>query len=518
MGAIHAGRQSKLLKKDGNESNAKFGARLMQYRCLGSRQSFAARQRDRIASGFETKQSAKDRASTNNKRNHAGAFGNMNWDKIGLREEVEGYEDGMKVNWSALAKKYKITNKAGQIAKNGGQIAQEFVVNEGLNFHRFYKRPGKEGKRIRRKKLRGMGGEISIPVPQTNKNLNDMLKLKIQRGEYTVGELVVPRKYEKLVIDKEGNIVKTEFVVEGRKQPLEEIRKRMIEKHRNYMRQHEDNYYDEMQRIQVAQRLEELGEFEDEEGLTLMRKKLKAFERSRNLLVWHDHSTVANHGHLVFMVSAVYDPALYLTPDEYHRLTGFTIDVQAEVERPEIYIVGRCRSTDVEQLAYCETRCECLQDLHNSIEISPGITITDTMRFFKGDGPAVAFEVGQQKGGHYFCSACGMHAILSDDLDHFFRCKHVSLSDRQNIVLNGPQGRSGSKKHMPKPFEHLKKKDIQAELRARKLLFNETNNKADYEKELKSELKGVQRVPALLFLNPTEKMANLNIASYEALP
>jgi len=32
MGAIHAGRQSKLLKKDGNESNAKFGARLMQYR------------------------------------------------------------------------------------------------------------------------------------------------------------------------------------------------------------------------------------------------------------------------------------------------------------------------------------------------------------------------------------------------------------------------------------------------------------------------------------------------------
>ncbi|KAK3745605.1 hypothetical protein QZH41_017422 [Actinostola sp. cb2023] len=37
----------------------------------------------------------------------------------------------------------------------------------------------------------------------TKNILNDMLKLKIQRGEYTVGELVVPRKYEKLVIDKE---------------------------------------------------------------------------------------------------------------------------------------------------------------------------------------------------------------------------------------------------------------------------------------------------------------------------
>lgn len=53
-----------------------------------------------------------------------------------------------------------------------------------------------------------------------------MLKVKIQKGEYTIGELVVPRKYEKLIIDKNGNVVKTEFTVEGRKQPLDEIRKK----------------------------------------------------------------------------------------------------------------------------------------------------------------------------------------------------------------------------------------------------------------------------------------------------
>lgn len=142
-----------------------------------------------------------------------------------------------------------------------------------------------------------------------------MLKIKIQKGDYTVGELVVPRKYEKLVINKDGEIIKTEFVVEGRKQPLNEIRKRMIEKHRMYMRQHEDTYYDEMPRLEVAQRLTELGEFNDEQGLTSLRNKLKALERSRYLLVWHDHSTVANHGHLVFMVSSVYDPALYYTTE-----------------------------------------------------------------------------------------------------------------------------------------------------------------------------------------------------------
>lgn len=188
-----------------------------------------------------------------------------------------------------------------------------------------------------------------------------------------------------------------------------------------------DLYYDEMPRLHVA----ELGEFNDEEGLTSMKKKLKALERSRDLLVWHDHSTVANHGHLVFMVSAVYDPALYYTSDEFYKSSGIQVNVQAEVERPEIYIVGRCRSTDIEQLAYCETRCECLQGLTEKLELSSGIEISDVMRFFKGDGPAVAFEAGQQKGGYYFCSTCGMHATRSDEPDHFFRCKHVSLKDRQ---------------------------------------------------------------------------------------
>ena len=85
-----------------------------------------------------------------------------------------------------------------------------------------------------------------------------MLKIKIQKGEYTIGELVVPRKYEKLVLDKNGNVVRTEFVVEGRKQPLDEIRKKMIEKHRVYMRQHPDTFYDNISRLEVAERLKEL--------------------------------------------------------------------------------------------------------------------------------------------------------------------------------------------------------------------------------------------------------------------
>ena len=60
----------------------------------------------------------------------------VTWDKNALKLEVEEYDDGTKVNWSELARRYEITSKKGQIAKNGGQIAQEWLVSQGVDmFH-----------------------------------------------------------------------------------------------------------------------------------------------------------------------------------------------------------------------------------------------------------------------------------------------------------------------------------------------------------------------------------------------
>jgi hypothetical protein len=150
---------------------------------------------------------------------------------------------------------------------------------------------------------------------------------------------------------KDGNIQAQEFTIEGRKIPLDEIRKKTLIKHKQFIRHHSDDYYDKMPRLSVVECLKKINEFDDNEGLTIMRRKLKRMQRQRHLMVWHDHSTVANHGHLVFMVASVYDPALYLTKDEYYQSTCMMVDIQAEVEKPEIYIVGICKSSDVEQLA-----------------------------------------------------------------------------------------------------------------------------------------------------------------------
>ena len=105
-------------------------------------------------------------------------------------------------------------------------------------------------------------------------------------------------QYEKLVLDKDGNIKKTEFVVEGRKQPLEEIRKKTLKLHEKFMRVKPDEFYNERPREQLVSRLTELNEYDENDGLTKMRKKPKKMECTRHLPIWHDHSTLANHRHI----------------------------------------------------------------------------------------------------------------------------------------------------------------------------------------------------------------------------
>lgn len=39
----------------------------------------------------------------------------------------------MKVNWTALARQYQIKNSTGKIAKNGGQIAKDCLLNQGVD-------------------------------------------------------------------------------------------------------------------------------------------------------------------------------------------------------------------------------------------------------------------------------------------------------------------------------------------------------------------------------------------------
>ena len=188
-----------------------------------------------------------------------------------------------------------------------------------------------------------------------------------------------------MVLNDNGEIVKTEFVVEGRKQPLIEIRERTLKNQEKFMRHRADDEYDTMTHESVTTLLKAINEYNEGESLKSMQNRLKDIERTRHIKIWHDLSTIANHGHLVFMASSLYDPAIHYTNAEYQNVTGCKkVDVQTKVESPEVYIVARSGSSDVEQLTYIDTRLECLEDLNVKLQTNAGNDVSDIMRFFHG--------------------------------------------------------------------------------------------------------------------------------------
>ena len=95
-------------------------------------------------------------------------------------------------------------------------------------------------------------------------------------GKYLLGTLIVPKKYTKYEVDKQGKISESEYTVSGRKIELEIIRKKMFEEH------------------------ESLGIIRPTENNVL----------TRHLIVWADHASVLNSGHLLITVKCVYTPSL----------------------------------------------------------------------------------------------------------------------------------------------------------------------------------------------------------------
>ena len=164
-----------------------------------------------------------------------------------------------------------------------------------------------------------------------------------------------------------------------------------------------------------------------------LREKLKSVSRTRLLKVWHDHSEIAGHSHLLVLVATVYDHAFYYSTEEMQ----IKDDVPTVVEDPQIHILGRSTSSLSDQAEFIESRRECLLGLSQELTTKAGIPVNDVMRFFHGDGPAMQFEAGNKIGGYYSCVSCEAHSSRFDDLAYCFHAHQLTLSERQEFILKG---------------------------------------------------------------------------------
>ncbi|CAG2184714.1 unnamed protein product [Mytilus edulis] len=221
-------------------------------------------------------------------------------------------------------------------------------------------------------------------------------------------------------------------VIHGRKFPLIRLRRIALQEQvsSGVLRYFSDQEYDSLTMDQLTSRYIRIGQKPPAGTLSDKIEHLKLTERTRQIKLWHDHSSILNHSYVCFTISWLYDPANYFTDIEYQERykDRKPINVQGIVENQSIF--GQSGSSDVEQSSYTAVRIEDLQILSEPITADNGyIKIFDVMRVFSGDGPARQFEIGQQRGGNYPC-VCGFHANDHGNVVLCYGISSLTLDER----------------------------------------------------------------------------------------
>ena len=271
--------------------------------------------------------------------------------------------------------------------------------------------------RLRRSKAKLPGNEISIPSLPTVHALKASINDFLEKGTLSLGEACTPYTLIKSsVVD--GEITNVMQEVCGRKISLMEIRKKLLEKHAKFMRLQTDDEIDSIDAADVKVLLDSINEtVKDNPSSTL-----KAFQRTRNLALWHDHSVILGRGYLLMTIHCLFDPAVFFTTAEYNGMFNECLPFKIEdyVEEPELYMFCVSSSSLDDQLASIGDRLDCLNTLSDPVYSSNNIPICDCMKFYTGDHPAASFERGCQLGGNYKCGSCGVKSTRIDDLAHVY--------------------------------------------------------------------------------------------------
>ena len=160
------------------------------------------------------------------------------------------------------------------------------------------------------------------------------------------------------------------------------------------------------------------------------------------------------------------------------------MNVQAEVEQPEIHLLALCSSSVEDQTRLIGDRLSCLLELSEPVK---------------------------KQGGTYKCGVCGCQEYLFDDQAHTLQHKWRSPQQLQTLAISGRFGRQPG---ALRPFD-LRVKELRSELEARGVVLDSKMLRADLQLKLNEILRGVARVPALLLTNPTQQLASLNLGKYE---
>ena len=203
----------------------------------------------------------------------------------------------------------------------------------------------------------------------------------ILTGKFTLGEPCCPYTIEKYT-SRDGQLVKESSDVYGRIIPLLEVRQRLLKRQEKFMRLLKNEEIDDMTSEEIFEILQASGCDSPEQQKQESNQALRKYQRQRSLVVWHDHATLLNRGFLMVTVHTLYDKAVYFTDREYLERTGNKVNVQAEVEQPEVHLLVLSSSTISDQAAIIGDRLESLTDLTAPVKSSGGNNNPYLLLFF----------------------------------------------------------------------------------------------------------------------------------------
>ena len=393
-----------------------------------------------------------------------------------MRETIENWPAGTTINWSQVGKEHGIPGK------NAGQIVKEFTAKQGIDTSHIATPKRKTTLRPKKRKL--IGCEVSIPSIPSIGAIQVEINSMVSSGRFTLGDECAPYTITKYSMVN-GIMTPHDLQIQGRKVALSEIRQRLLHKHLKYMRLTSESIIATMTRQELAKRLDMQCDGKTEEEL---RELLLQAQRSRSLCMWHDHATILKMGFVMVTVHIMYDPVVFYTEEEYQQLNpGTDVNIQAEVEQPEIHLLALGSSSVEDQAALIGDRLSCILELSEPVKTETGIEIRDTLRYFTGDHPAAQFEQGSKQGGIYKCGVCGCQEHLFNDQAHTLQHKWRTPQQLQTLATNG---RFGKQPGVLRPLD-LKVKELWMEVEARGIFVDNNMKRADlrYTRPLKGSYK-----------------------------
>ena len=261
------------------------------------------------------------------------------------------------INWSLVARENGIQGR------NAGQIAKVYIAAQGIDTSHIATPRRKPTVRPCKKRLPGTRNKVSVPSNPPIRAVEADIQTMISSGRFTLGEECVPYTITRYTM-VDGIMTPHNLTIQARKIPLTQIRQQLLNRHQKYMRLTPESTIMAMSKQELTKKLDLKSSSMSEDDL---RQLLLQRERSRSLCMWYDHGTILKTGFIMVTVHVLYDPITFYTNIDYQELNpGVDVNIQSEVEQPEIHLLAVGSSSVHDQAALIGDRLSCIQELCKS--------------------------------------------------------------------------------------------------------------------------------------------------------